>query len=299
MTTSPDAPARVRDLSLLAAAVTVVLWASAFVGIRAVGDAFSPGPLALGRLLVGALVLGVVAWPRRGPWPRGRTLVYVLGFGALWFGAYNVALNAGEQHVDAGTAALLVQLGPILIAVLAGLFQGEGFPPTLVAGIAVAFCGVALIAFGSGDGGLAGDRLGVLLCVAAAVLYAAGVLLQKPALRTLDGLQATWFGCLVGAAVCLPYLPALVGEARDASAGARAGVVYLGVFPTAIAFTTWAYALRRLGAGRTSATTYLVPAIAVLLSWALLGETPTAIGFAGGALCLAGVAITRMRRRTV
>ena len=70
-------------------------------------------------------------------------------------------------------------------------------------------------------------------------------------------------------------------------------VVYLGVFPTAVAFTTWAYALSRTTAGRMGATTYLVPPLAVLMGWMVLGEVPPALALIGGALCLVGVAVTR------
>ena len=65
------------------------------------------------------------------------------------------------------------------------------------------------------------------------------------------------------------------------------------VFPTAIAFTTWAYALSHTTAGRMGATTYLVPPVTIVLAWVLLGETPVALAFVGGALCLAGVALSR------
>lgn len=277
---------------------TVLLWASAFVGIRAIGDSFSPGPLALGRLLVGALCLTLVAAPRRRPRPRGRTLAAIVVYGVLWFAGYNIALNAGEQHVDAGTAALLVQTGPICVAVLAGLLLGEGFPRTLVVGTAVAVCGVALISLGAESGSSPHtDGVGVVLCVLAALLYAASILAQKPVLRTVDAVQATWLGCTIGAIACLPFAPRLLEEMSGAGAQDIAWLVYLGIFPTAIAFTSWAYALARIGAGTASATLYLVPAVAVVLSWLILSETPTALGLTGGVICLVGVAVTRLRRR--
>lgn len=72
----------------------------------------------------------------------------------------------------------------------------------------------------------------------------------------------------------------------------------MGVLPTAVAFTTCGYVLVRSSAGRTSATTYVVPALAVVLSWLLLGETPTPVMLLGGVLCLVGVAITRMMSRS-
>ena len=143
-------------LPLAAAATTVVLWASAFVGIRAVGHHLSPGALALGRMLVGALtltaILTVVRARRRSPGPplpRGRLLAAVVIWGAAWFGVYNLALNAAERHLDAGTTALLVNVAPVVVAVLAGLLLGEGFPARLLAGMGVAFAGVALIAAAS------------------------------------------------------------------------------------------------------------------------------------------------------
>ena len=289
-----------RDLSFLALGVTVLLWASAFVGIRAIGESYSPGALSLGRLAVAAIALSVLFVPRQlsarhERLPRGRTAWLIGGYGVLWFGAYNVALNAGEQHVDAGTAAMLVQLGPILIAVIAGLFLGEGFPRTLVIGLAIGFSGVTLIALG-GDGSR-NDLVGVVLCVLAAVLYAAGVLLQKPVMGTVSPLMVTWLGCVIGVVTCLPFVGQLVHETAEAPTSAVLGVVYLGLFPTALAFTVWAYALRRVGAGPASATTYLVPAIAIGLSWLFLAEVPTLLGFAGGVLCLVGVAVTRLRRR--
>jgi drug/metabolite transporter (DMT)-like permease len=88
----------------------------------------------------------------------------------------------------------------------------------------------------------------------------------------------------------------VVGELGDARASAVVWAVYLGVFPTALAFTTWAFALARTSAGRLGTTTYLVPPISILMGWALLGESPAALAFAGGALCLVGVAIARRGR---
>lgn len=278
-----------------AAGVTVLLWSSAFVVIRAVGEVLSPGPMAFVRLLVGTSVLvAVAAWYRR-PVPRGRALALVLGYGVLWFALYTVLLNWAEQHLDAGTAALLVNFAPIIVAVFAGLFLGEGFPRTRVIGILVAFAGVVLIAVG-GSGGPGNDRLGVVLGLVTAGLYAASVLMQKVALRSVDALTATWVGCAAGLIATTPFAPAAFGELADAPVGAIAGVVFLGVGPTAVAFLTWAYALSHTDAGAMAATTLAVPAVAIGLSWLALGELPTALGFVGGALALLGVAITRRRQ---
>ena len=279
-----------------AVVTTLVLWASAFVGIRAIGSAFSPGPMALLRLVVGTAALTAIALLRRGHrtgLPRGRSLLLIAGYGVAWFAGYTVLLNAAERHLDAGTAAMLVNVGPLLVAVAAGALLGEGWPRRLLVGILVSFTGVLIIAADGATGRT--DRIGVALGLVTAVLYAAGVLVQKVALRTTDALTATWLGCAIGTAVLLPFAPQAVGELAQAPGGAVAAVVYLGVFPTAVGFALWAYALTRLNAGVLASTTLTVPGIVVLMSWALLGELPTAVALVGGALCLAGVAVSRRR----
>jgi drug/metabolite transporter (DMT)-like permease len=302
---SSKSPGHVNALGVAAVAVTVVLWASAFVGIRAIGPNFSPGSLTLGRLAVAAVVLGAVVLPqllRSRKLPQGREWWPILAYGVMWFGGYNVALNAAEHLLDAGTSAMLINVSPILIAVLAGVFLKEGFPRWLIIGSLVAFGGVALIAFGSGSGSASGkgstaDVAGVLLCLLAAVLAAVSVIIQKPVLRKFPAGQATLFGILVGAVCCLPFTGQLVSELQSAPLPATMGLLYLGVFPTAIAFTTWAYALALIDAGKLAATTYLVPGATILISWLVLSEIPTIWGLVGGAVCLVGVGLTRRRSR--
>ena len=281
-------------LAIAAAGVTVVLWASAFVGIRAAGEDLSPGPLTLARLVVAAAALGAIVLVRRERAPARGDFPLILVCGLLWFGLYNVALNAGEQRVDAGTAAMLVNVGPILIALLAGALLDEGFPRSLLTGCAIAFAGALVIGAATSERGVEAGW-GAVLCLIAAVAYAGGVVAQKPLLVRVSPLQVTFLACLVGVVACLPFAPALADELSAAPGGSVAWAVYLGVFPTAIAFTTWAYALSRTTAGRMGATTYLVPPLAVLMGWAILGETPPALALAGGALCLAGVAAARRR----
>ncbi len=279
---------------LVAAAVTVVLWASAFIAIRSSATHFGPGSLALGRLLVAGAVLGGVLLARREGFPPRAAWAGIVASGLLWFAAYMFALNWGEREVDAGTAAMIVNVGPILMAILGGWLLKEGFPGKLMAGLAVSFAGAVVVGIATSGGG-GSSATGVLLCLAAAITYALGVVLQKPALKHASPLQVTTFGALVGAVACLPFAGQLVSEVGRAPVLATAQVVYLGVFPTALAFTTWAYAVSRTTAGKMGATTYAVPVIVVLMSWLFLDEVPTPLALVGGLLCLCGVAVSRMR----
>ncbi|MFI6317929.1 DMT family transporter [Nonomuraea sp. NPDC050556] len=284
--------------ALLAAAVTVVLWASAFVAIRSAVEHYTPGALALGRLLAGSITLGAILLVRREGWPARAAWPGIVTSGVLWFGVYMVALNWGEQEVDAGTAAMVVNVGPVLIALLSGWILKEGFPRKLLLGMAVSFSGAALVGVSMSDGGRS-SVLGVILCVVAAASWAAAVLAQKPALKHASALQVTAFGCMIGTVACLPFSGQLITGIAHAPLSSTLNLVYLGVFPTALAFTTWAYALARTTAGKMGATTYVVPALVVLMAWLVLGEVPGWLTFAGGALCLVGVAISRARQRSM
>ncbi len=287
-----EAPAPGSRAALIAALVAVCVWASAFVGIRYAGRELAPGPLALARLLVGSLSLGVLVVARREPLVRRAGLAGVLVCGVLWFGAYNLALNAAERRVDAGTASLLVNVGPVLIAVLAGVALKEGIGRLVLLGCAVSFAGVALIAAGTSRHGVSASW-GAGLCLIAAAVYAVGVVAQKPALRHGSPLAVTWLACTVGAVCCLPYAPSLADQLGTAGAPAILWTIYLGLVPTAIGFSAWAFALSRTSAGRLGVSTYLVPPIAVLLGWLILGEAPALLALPGGILCLAGVALAR------
>lgn len=281
-------------LVLLAAAVTLLLWASAFIVIRGAGGSFDPGAMALLRMLVGSVALGVIAGVKGVRRPPARSVPLLLGWGVAWFCIYNLALNTAERLVDAGTAAMIVNLAPLMVVLLAGLVLGEGYPRGLVIGAPVSFAGVVLI--GSQSAGSRIGPAGVLLALVAAVVYAACTLTQKHLLRTVDATTLTFLGAVAGTVTLLPWAPRLVADVTVAPLRMTLGVVYLGIFPTAIAFTAWAYVLGRTSAGRTSATTYVVPAVAIVLSWAFLGEAPTVTTLAGGALCLLGVFLTRTMR---
>lgn len=276
---------------LAAALVSVALWSAAFVGIRAAGRSFSPGALAFGRLTIGTGLLGALLTTRGWTRPSRRELGLLLLAGITWFGLYSIVLNEAERRVDAGTASMLIMIAPIVVVALAAVFLKERFTRALLLGAAVAFAGVILIGFATSSG--KATLWGAILCVVAAVSSAIGLVAQKPVLSRLSALQVTWTCCAVGALLCLPYAPVLLRELKTAPTDGLAWLVFLGVFPTSVAFTTWAYALARGTAGRVVATSYLIPAVTIAMSWAILGEVPGLVAVLGGALCFVGVYVTR------
>jgi drug/metabolite transporter (DMT)-like permease len=296
VTTPPAAAQRALSPSVLVAiAVTVVAWASAFVVIRGTAPYFTGGAVALGRLLVGTVLLGVVVLiGRRWVWPTRREWIYIAVFGVAWFGGYNVALNIAEHTIDAGTTSMLVNIGPILIALGAGIFLREGIPKWLAIGAGVAFVGAVVIWIGS-TGGRISLGVGVLWCLLAALLYSVGVLFQKPALKRLPNAQVTWLGCAIGMIACLPFSGQLLDGLHSAPVGGWLGILYLGAIPTSLAFSTWAYALSRMPAGQLGISTYIVPPLAIIMSLIFFGVIPAVLAIIGGVICLVGVALSRRR----
>ena len=184
-----------RDHAALAAGLTTVtLWGSAFVGIRAAGRVLSPGSITLGRLLVSCAILTAVTLVRRERLPARPATIPIALFGVLFLGGYSVTLNAAERHADAGTSAMIVNTGPLLIAVLAGVFLREGLPRPLLAGCCVALGGCLLIGLETTTSGA--NASGFVLLVAATLLYASAVVVQKVALGRATAFQVTWLGCV-------------------------------------------------------------------------------------------------------
>jgi drug/metabolite transporter (DMT)-like permease len=271
--------------------VTVVLWASAFPAIRAGLEDFSPGTLALVRLAVASVAMGLL-WTRgRRRMPARGDLGTVMVIGLLGFTAYNLALNEGERTVTAGSAALIVNTVPVLTAIFAALVLGERLPRPAWLGIAISFAGVTVITAGEGDG-ISADPA-VLLVLLAAVAQASFFVLQKPQLRRYGALELTMWGIWAGTLPLLAFSPAAVSDLQRASAEGIAAAVWLGLFPGAIAYATWASALARSDASRLTPVLYLVPVVAIAIAYLWLREAPSALSLLGGAVAITGVVVVQ------
>ena len=282
---------------LAALAVTTVLWASAFAGIRAGLEAYGPGQVALIRFLVASAVLAGYAALTRMRLPERRDLAAVFLAGFLAFTLYHVALNYGEVTVSAGAASILINTAPIFTALLAVAVLGERLRGFGWVGMGVSFCGAALVSLAEGEGFSLDPRAFVILL--AALSTSVYFVLQKPYLEKYGALAFTTYAIWAGTLLTLVFLPGLISQARTAPPGTTLAMVYLGVFPTAIAYVTYAYAFSRMPAARAVSVLYLIPVLAYVIAWLWLGEVPTLLSVIGGVITLSGVLIvnTSGRRR--
>ena len=292
MTTSPQSK---RLAVFLAASATILLWASAFVGIRVAARAFEGGALALLRFGVASLAFLGAAAVRRPTRPSRTELVPLVLVGLVGVALYHASLNQGERTVPAGTASLLVNASPIFTALLARVRLGERLGALGTAGVLLGFSGVAILAGSTGEG--VRLEVGAGLVLVSALAQATSFVLQKPLLGRLRAVDVTTWSVWIGTAALLPFAPQLVRAMGSAPREAVLAAVYLGVFPGALANALWAFVLSRVPASRAAAWLYAVAPIVMLMGWALLGETPTAAAVVGGGVTLVGVALTVKRPR--
>ncbi|WP_424890956.1 DMT family transporter [Streptomyces sp. XH2] len=275
-------------------AATALLWGSAFTAIQVALPDYSPASVALLRMAITvALLLPCLFLGRIGRLRRADAL-RMAAFGLTGMTAYQVLLCAGEQSVDAGTAAMLIAASPVFTTVLGMAFLGDRPGRRGLAGLAVALTGALTVAVTSGGG--SGSLMGALMVLGAAATQATSFALQKPLLKKYSGAECVFYGSLFGMLPLLPLAPGAVGQIAAADGHRTLAVLWLGVGCTAMAFWTWSRTLRATTASTASLVLYAVPVAALLLDALFLGNLPSLNAAGGGLLVLAGVAVAAVRK---
>ena len=213
--------------------------------------------------------------------------------GFLGISLYHVALNFGEVTVNAGAASLLMSAGPVFTALLSAVFLHERLTRIGWGGILLAFAGASLIALSGGKG--LRFTPGALLILLAALAAAAFSILSKQSLRRYTALEFTSYAIWAGTLPLFIFLPGLLRQAPLAARPATLAVIYLGIFPAAIAYVLWNYALSRMPASLLSSFLYLTPVIAIFIAWVWLGEIPALLTLLGGAIAIVGVVVVQTK----
>lgn len=282
-------------VGLAAIATTIIGWASAFAAIRVGLTALTPVELAAARYLSAAVPAGLYLLVARPPLPSRKDFLRLIVIGVLFISAYAVLLNTGEQTIAAGPASFIIQINPIIVALIAVPLLGERFGLGGWVGTLVSFLGVGLIAYGSGDG--LGLNIGALLILGAAFCTSISTILQKPLLGRMPALAVTAWVLLLGSLPLTPAIPETLAALKQAPPAVIWSIAYLVVLPTVIGYLTWAIALKRFPASRASNFLYCIAPTATLIGYLWLGEVPSLTSLVGGAMAIGGVVIVNLTRR--
>lgn len=269
------------------------MWGSAFAGIRVALTVFSPGEIAFLRSAIAALVLLAACARSRIRFPRLRHLPHIIATGLTGITGYHLFLNLGEREVTAAAASFITALSPIIAACLSAALLRER--PSVLAwlGLLISFLGAALIA-SSQPGGLR-FTIGAFFVFLAALCGGVYIVLQKPLLRHYSALEVTTYAMLVGAIFLSPYGSGTPHAFTRASLHVVLAVLYLAVFPAAVAYLIWSHIIARTSVIHAATFLYLIPLAATAAGYLWLRETPSLRTLLGGALTLTGVALVNRR----
>lgn len=270
----------------------LLFWASAFVGIKIGLMSYSPGALALLRFLIASLCLALAYFFQRNQpqmtwWER----IQLLLAGMAGIGIYHLCLNYGEVTVSAGIASFIIGLMPVMTAVLSLFFLKERLRGGSWFGILVSMLGLLLMA--TGEGARAETKQGMMLLLISAFMSALLTIIEKRFLIKHSSTTVISWVIWGGTLLLLFYTPDLIRQLPYADYKATAVVVYMGIFPAAVAYFAWTYVLQQLSASKAAVTLYALPFISTLLAYWILGEQPSVLSLMGGIVALSGAVIAR------
>lgn len=279
--------------------VVMTIWGASVPVSKAAVAEVPPLLLAWLRFALAALLLWPAYRARRRAGAETIGARPALGLGLTGIALYYLGYNVGLLYTSATHAALIQSATPALTLVLAAAWLRERVGPAAIAGVVLSIAGVLLIVQGRTAGAHAPDPwLGNLLIVGAVGAWAVYTILAKRSAQ-LDPLVVTVATSVAGVALLTPAVVveyALGARASFTGTGVAA-VVYLGVVASALGYALYGAALRVLGAAQAAAYINLLPVVAVVSAYVMLGERVDALTLAGGAAVLVGVAMATLGAR--
>ncbi len=278
-----------------------LLWGLAFVGIKEVVHEVSPATLTILRFAIAdaCLIVILAAVPTTRPRFERRDAWRVAVLAITGVPMYHLALNWGEQRTSASIASLIVATAPVMVALLSAAVLRERQTPRRWLGIALAFGGVAVLAFTNGSDEGSTSIVGVMVSVLAPVSWAVYTIVAKPLTERASSLQVTAGGMLVGSVTLLPFLSGRTfSEIGGLSASGWGWMLLLGVGSSVMGYFIFVWALRRMDATTVSVFLYAVPVVALISSWLLLDEHLGLSLVLAAALVIVGVSLAQQERRT-
>jgi drug/metabolite transporter (DMT)-like permease len=301
--TSPARPWR-SDIVLLLA---VFIWGLNFPILKAALEVMHPHVINVFRFTISAVVLGAIYIHRQKTsghafWDPMRNETWrIVALGLLGFVLYQFFFIIGVENTAAGTAALIMSGAPVWTAIAGGLFRTERLRGLGWMGLAVSLIGTIVVVSGGVTGLAPGTLFGNLMMVGAALFWGLYTAFSRPVLGRVSPIGLSFFGLTAGLPILwiigIPFFHQVDWSAVEL--WVWLAIFYSGALSTGVAVAFWNTAIRSVGASQTAAYNNLVPFVALLFSYLLIGEPITVLQVVGGTLIIAGLLVMRRARRLV
>jgi drug/metabolite transporter (DMT)-like permease len=271
--------------------LSIIFWASSFVGIRAAITDFSPIEIAVLRFIVSSIALLLILISQKTILPKKEYLFRFLQLGFVLF-ANHIALNYGIRTITAGETTLIISTSQIFQVLLAYLFLKENVSGRFLVGLLFCFLGVSIIAFQKSIG--VSFNLGVVLVLIAAVTNAAFFVLQKPLLKKYGPLEVVGYSTWITTLLLLPFGGSVIKSLSMADLSSIFSVAYIGIV-SIIAHICWSKVLSKIDASKAAIFLYTVPVMTIVIGFLWLRELPSLISCLGGVIILGGVILSNSK----
>lgn len=276
---------------------TVLIWGSSFASIRVgLQGGYSAGHLVLIRYLIASILFAVYAlWPGvKFRLPKKADFLRILILGWIGISIYHIGVTFGERTVSAGTAGMLIGSGPIFTSLLAVFILKERLGKWGWTGLVIGFAGILIITLGTSGTSLKISKEAIYILVASLATSIMFVY-QKSLYTRYTSMELTAYFTWAGTLPFLLFSPGLLHDIHRASMEASLSAIYIGIFPTAIGYATWAIALAAGKASSVSSILYLEPIVAIVVAWFWIHEWPSTLSIIGGIIAISGVIVVNIK----
>ncbi|MEE9184894.1 MAG: DMT family transporter [Acidimicrobiia bacterium] len=270
-----------------------LMWGASFLFIDIGLDAFEPGLITWLRVSLGAVAIGLLPGARAPVDARAWPRLILLGF--TWIAIPFTLFPIAQQWIDSSLAGILNAAMPLFAAVIAAVLLRRLPGSIIIGGLLVGFFGVVLVSLSSGAGESA--ALGIILVLAATVLYGFSTNIAVPLQQSYGALPVIWRVQLIAAAATLPLGVLSVSRSSFEMQSAVA-VAVLGVFGTGVALAIMTQLIGRVGATRGALAIYLVPVVATILGVAFRDDEVGPLTLIGMVLVLLGAYLASRKEST-